>query len=810
MRRQDLSVRRLAEFLWAQGDLHVRVAGRHVEPEEGIAAQKRCQNEVQERFPAYLREFALNTHFEVDGLQLKLSGRVDGLMRGELPLTTHQTARNRVSKDGDGGASVVFEEYKCVGLLPDEPHPIDMGQACLYAWLYAVQFELDADAVLDARLIYVEVDTDRSRTFVRHFTPQQAQGALALALLCYDARMRRHLERTKARVAWQDSLEFPYVSFRPGQRAIAERVYLALRDGENLLLEAPTGSGKSIATLFPAVKVLGPEQQVFFLTSRNMGAQAAQSALTLIDPSSEHVVSVEIIAKQKACPLEGTPCDPEICQYAAGYFDRAGAAVEAVLEARLASSDVIARVAETHVVCPFELSLDAASWADVVVGDYNYIFDPVVALHRFAEHPQMHLLIDESHQLSARARDMLSVKISRQALPRLHTHPVIRKGLKAIDRALLKLAKDAPEGDSVVEDVAGVQRALTRFMETLAELPEHERNLSEDEVLREVVYLISRWRRSDAWYDPASFHHRLTVGGAAPGAANKRGMKRQIELARVCVDPARYVNERIEAYHSTIRFSGTVSPLPLYQRLHGALAHSAAERAPSPFSGEEAAVLVVPDVPTYYRSRAQSMPKLRQLITDLVETRKGRYLVALPSYDYLSQLAIALESLDILVLRQTPGQLSSDAESLLDEFRAADAAILCIVMGGILGESVDFADIRLAGVVLVGLGLPPPSLDRELMRDHFGDEMGPQAGEIAAYLQPALVKVVQAAGRLVRSADDRGVICLVDPRFANREVQRFFPTHWRPQTTTAKQLKSTVSAFWQDKYDHAERTTSPS
>jgi len=803
LRRQDLSVRRLAEFLFSEGDLHTRAPGRQVDPEEGIAAQKIAQEIVQASNPNYLREFALSAKFDACGQVLKLSGRADGVaptMSRELKPVNQMLGDQTVALQCNAQEIVVIEEYKCTGLLPDVVDVVDLGQACLYGWLYAQTQEVSDDGIVEARVIYLEADSTRSRVFGQRFTMTYARAWLAFALLCYEVRIARHLVRTRTREDWLQNRAFPHGEFRMGQRAIAERVYVALRDGENLLLEAPTGSGKSIATLYPALKLLGAEQQIFFLTSRNMGAHAAREAVRQIDPENSYVASVEIIAKEKACPVEGTPCDPDVCEYANGYFDRVGAAVEDVLSACQASGETIAEIARAHTVCPFELSLDAASWADVIVGDYNYIFDPVVALHRFNEHPQMHLLIDESHQLSARARDMLGAALSREMLVRKHPHPVLRKRIQSIDRALLSIAKDAPEGDSLVSDISGIERALTRFMDSLGELLDAEIDLRTDEPLREMLYAITRWRRSDAWYQSEIFHHRVTLSSKARG-------KRQVELARVCLDPASYLRKRMAAYHSVVRFSGTVSPLSLYQRLHGVdvLSHAAAERAPSPFSGEEAAVLVVPDVSTYYRARKQSLPKLQQLIDDVIAPHAGHYVIAVPSYQYLNLVAEALDDLDLPVFRQTPGQVGEEAQALLDEFRAADAAVLCIVMGGVFGESVDFANIRLSGVILVGLGLPPPSLDRDQISAYFGKELGAQEGETTAYLQPALVKVVQAAGRLIRSADDIGIVCLVDPRFAKPQVQRFFPTHWQPRVISANQLKSTVSEFWQDKYDHAQR-----
>ena len=753
-------MRGLAEFTCRTGDLYATHLGRPVEPDEGIDAQRRAQAPLLAADPDYRREVALRLEFEALGSARTLSGRADGL----------------AVTDG----ALLVDEFKCVGLLPHAADPVDMGQALIYAGLLAVS---EADTrTIRARVIYVEADTDRQRVFEKVLSAAAARATLGFLLLCWEARLERHQRRVVGRLDWAERADFPYGEYRAGQRAIARRVYVALRDRENLLLEAPTGSGKTLAVLYPTLKALAADEQAFFLTSRNLGAQAAMQALRLIDDTPGKVSVVSLTAKEKICPVEGTPCDPELCRYAAGYFDRIGAAVDEALALGHLQREDIERIAQAHVVCPFELSLDVATWADVIVGDYNYMLDPIVRLLRFAEHDGLHLLIDEAHQLAPRTSEMLAVAIDRSMLKAAASvrPAALAKRVKSIDRALLKLRRDAPEGESLVADIASLERAIARLLD---EVGGQDLDLADEPAFREVLFACSRWRRSDAWYTKEHFHHRLVKAG------------RDVEVARVCLDPSPYLQERLSAHAGVVRFSATLTPATLYQRLHGQ-DDEPAERVASPFDPANAAVFVVPDVPTYYRQREATLPRLRELIREIVTASTGRYLVAFPSYAYLDLLCDDPIAPGVEQFVQTPRQDAEAAKALLKAYGASEHAVLGIVMGGIFGESVDFTGISLKGVIAIGIGLPPPSLDRDARRTYFDERLGVGWGQTAAYLQPALAKIVQAAGRLIRDDDDCGIICLVDPRFKRADVQRFFPQHWRTQIVPAAQIGNQVARFW--------------
>ncbi len=765
MIRGNLAVRQLAAFVFTSGDLYPANAGRPVDAEEGITRQREAQARRFDGWPGYQAEVSFKLEFSCGTSTRVLGGRLDGLLE----------------RDG----ATLIEEFKCTSVLPDQADGVDRGQAWLYAGLHAcgaAQNDERTGSSYEISVIYIDAETREERSFTEHASTSEALDFLSWALLCYVARIERHQERTAARDAWNADLAFPMPAYRPSQQAIARRVYRTLTTSGNLLLEAPTGSGKSLAVLYPAARAQQQDAQIFFLTSRNAGARAALEASAQIDSQPAHLITLEITAKEKICFVEGMPCDPERCPYAAGYYDRAPAAVNELLQRRYADRAEVEDVARAHEVCPFELSLDTARWADLIVGDYNYLLDPVVRLQRFSGHDELHVLIDEAHQLSARVSDMLSVSLTRRSVRGAADtgHPALARRVASIDRALLKLRREGGQGESEVSDPASLNRAVSRFLEAAA---------GEDQLLTlypeltDLYFEAWRWQRSDTWLDDDVSAVLLKASG------------RQIEVTRLCLDPSRYIAQTLDEYGGVVRFSGTVTPMPLYQRLHGA-ASGEAERAQSPFQQEQTLVLAVDDIPTFYRQREQGLERLARMIEALAATRPGRYLVAVPSYEYLQQVAAACHP-DLICHVQTPGMTRTQTDDVLREFACRDEGILFIVSGGILGESVDFTASALCGVVLVGLGLPPPSLSRDLVAAHFDETEGDGWGQMVAYAQPALVKNVQAAGRLIRSPTDFGVICLVDPRFTSRDVQRFFPGHWTPQRASARDVPALAASFWQ-------------
>ena len=778
-----MGVRSLAQWVFKSGDLRKPRSGRPLEAKDGIRLAQAIQQQRATSMPSYAAEVSLNMSFEQPlqwpwwGCFGGLAGRADGVC--------------------DEPGRIRIEEYKAVSTLPDTVDVVDRAQAMLYAAMYLArrkdrpvdQVEPRVDRQVEYAVIYLEErgTTIVERAFEYRVSAAQLAFNLVFSLLCLQARIALHQQRLARRTAWSSQLDFPLSSFRRGQRATSRCVYRALQTDETLLLEAPTGSGKTLGVLFPAVRAMCEEKQLFYLTSRGSGAQAPLRAVRQLDPESNYLTVVELTAKDKICGTAGMPCDVQVCEFADGYYDRAPEAILALLARCFADRQTIREVAKKYRVCPFELSLDAALWSDLVIGDYNYMFDPTVRLKRFVGRSALHPLIDEAHQLAPRVRDMLSTVLDRKMLawPRSDRSPLGR-AIAGVDRALMNYRREYGEGEHTQVNPERLIKALERMFKTVSE---HDIEVNQEPRLSELYFACWNFAHGQTWFNADDCVVSLIVSG------------REVTLRQYCLDPARYCQMVAADYGASIRFSGTVTPLQVYQQQHGFA--GPAERVESPYRSEQLETLIIDDIPTYLRQREKSAMKLAKTILAVASGKPGHYLVAFPSFAYLAQIQPLLTG-QISTFQQAPGSSVDDLMGLLDRFAQEPHAILSIVMGGQLSESIDFSELQLSGVCVVSLGLPPPSTERDLIAAHFNEKKSPSEGQLIAYIQPALVKILQTAGRLLRSPDDKGVICLIDDRFRRAEVKQFFPHVWRPRLVKASAVGQLVGDFWRGQQDLLE------
>ena len=742
-----VGVRGLAAAVHRRGDLHYRY-DRATTSVEGIGAQRRAQRGQPD---SYRREAPVEATLHANGIALTVRGRIDGL-------------------DADAG---LVEEFKTTRSNVEHLHAhlghLHMAQLRLYAAL------LDSERdTWRLRLTYLRPDDDSSWDVEETWTRAALAEYLDATVEAYTEWLSRMAQRAALRDAVLGALAFPFDDFRDHQRRMARGVFRAFRDAEQLLVEAPTGSGKTVSTLFSALRAMGDGRvdRVVFLTARGTGQEAAQDALRRC-ATQDRVAAVTVTAKDKICFHPGTPCDPECCEYARGYFDRMPPARDALLEAGLVARERIEAVARTHTVCPFELSLDTAAWADAVVCDYNYVFDPVVRLRRLVTTGggRTALLVDEAHQLAARVREMLSVRLERAAIRRAAADaPAALSGrLKSVDRALLKLRRSGDDGP--VEQPRSLLGALERLLVAAAEV-----DLAASPDTRNFLGDCFRFVAGAGWYDDTDYRYLLATDG----------------VRMACLSPAQHIEAVLSEFHGAVRFSGTLSPPRLFQTLHGQPATGRSGRLDAGFPSDALGVFVVPDVSTYYRDRERTCAALVNLVCAVAQAAPGNYLVAFPSFAYLDLVAAALEWVSPCpVVAQRRDMTDQDRAAFLAELSDATPRIGAVTMGGLFAESVDFDGGALRGVIVVGPGLPPRSVERDLMAERFGDD-----GFLVAYLQPAMAKAVQAAGRAVRGPQDRGVVVLVDPRFAQASCQAFFPAHWQPERVAAATVGTAVASFW--------------
>ncbi|HTK97406.1 MAG TPA: ATP-dependent DNA helicase [Pseudomonadales bacterium] len=766
--RLRIAVRSLAQLTCRTGDIHFRY-DESTEGAEGIEAQKVIQ---RTRPSTYEREAVVKTVWRDDDVELELTGRADGWDPHEGTVEEFKTSRMDPQRLFTHAGSVHFGQLRLYAAL------LARSQIRVLPWrLRLLYCDPDTRAVTPFE---EEMDTSALEAFL-----QQCCARLAGWL----RELEVHRQRRNGRLA---HLAFPFRNFRPAQRALSAEIYRTVRDGGALLFEAPTGSGKTMSALFPSLIAMGrgSTDRVVFLSSKATGQATAETAIKLLNVD-DVVRRLTVTAKAKICFMPEPVCDPAICSYARGYYDRSDAAVAELLAVGTMTRAAIETVARTHHVCPFELSLDAAVWSDIVICDYNYVFDPVVRLKRLAgiTADRIALLIDEAHQLAERVRDALSTVFARDAISRAlgELSGDAAKCAAALDRRILELRRQTTRAHDLDRDAfecrLDLPESLLRAAEKLlSALTTDIDSRSNDGTVTELVFALLRLLRAAAWYDASHF------------AVFLRGRGSAIELDVRCLDASAAIAETLGEYRAHVRFSATVSPFEMTGRAHG-LPDAHTLRLPSPFPEERLGVFVVPDVSTLFRQREATLPALARVIEAVVAARPGSYLVALPSFDYLDRVAdyYGAQYPHREAIRQSRGMAEEAREEFVEAYRSCNRQIVGFaVLGGLFTESIDLPAGALVGIVVVGIGLPPPTLERNEMAECYGEPFG----RALAYEQPAMTRVIQAAGRLIRRESDRGVVCLIDHRFLAQEYREYLPRHWRPLRATSRQLPEALVEFW--------------
>ena len=808
---RTVSVRQLVEFVLRTGDLG---GERDFVGSDRALAGTRGHLQVQRSRPAgYKKEVRVRYDVVSDGLTLRIQGRIDGLLEVE-----------------DG---VLLEEIKTVqGRWDGSADPLHWAQARLYAFIHADQQKLDWITV---RLTYLQLESGALTEFTERSSTAELGAFFHRTVAVYLEWAHAHEQRVLRRDAAIRELDFPFRSYRPGQRPLAVAVYRAVARGERLFAEAPTGIGKTISVLFPAVKALaeGKAERLFYLTARTTTREIAEKGLEDMRRVGLELNSVSLTAKEKVCIQDGRSCDPQLCPLAQGYYDRRKPAMRATLAHAGITREVLETVGRLHQVCPFELSLDVSEWVDAVICDYNYVFDPQVYLRRhFAEERHDYVfLIDEAHNLVDRGREMFSAELSIGALRKVRRAieedlPALAKSLQKLSRTIRKLGEAEPDEEEENEPKSDPVRFELAFgkeskAQSPAEPPAREFAAGRDgvRVYREVPAAIqpvleNALEQAEAWLarnEPAAFREDLLTLyfelfslGRAAARYDERFRTlvtpgREARLKLFCVDPSALLRQALDRGRAAVFFSATLTPLEYYRHLLGGEAGDSTLQLMSPFDRGNLAVLVQPGIRTHLKARSASLNAVVEMIGEFTRARPGNYLVYLPSYQYLASVRTRFAELysEVDVLEQRVGMSESERDCFLAAFGSAPDQLRVgfAVMGGIFGEGIDLVGDRLIGAVIVGVGLPQLSVERDLIREHFDATLG--SGFEYAYTYPGMNRVLQAVGRVIRSETDRGAVLLIDARFAEMRYQRLFPPWWQIQRALGvSELRDALRCFW--------------
>ncbi len=778
-KRISVSVRTLAERVLQSGDLSFGMAPQSSLFFEGSEAHRKHQGSQGD---GYESEVSLSCELEDEYIHLTLQGRADGI--------SHENDRQ------------VLEEIKSVHCdlsYVENGRPEHWAQAVIYAAILCENRDLSGMGV---RLVYIKLPEYETRTIEISPTLSELQSErdrlVSLFLRSEDSLAKHELARNAA----LGEMDFCFPDYRPGQRQMAGEVFRSVRDRVPCLLEAPTGIGKTAAALFGSLKALsqGMGEKIFYLAPRSTIKAVANDTLDRIasDPGFP-LRRVTLTAKEKCCPQDETVCDPELCPYARGFFDRLdGALAEAETLYRL-DEDAVRSLAEKHTVCPFELSLALAEISDIVICDYNYAFDPRVRLQRFFQDGGPYvLLVDEAHQLLDRSREMFSAGIGRDdvkklkdALPKGKVSSAVKALRQTVRRfyaVFRAFSEELEESEALCPCAPSeeLHEACEEYCENALPFL-GTRSGSMMKPLTDLYFLCRHYLNTEKGFDERS---RFLV------TKNGRGIRAVLQ----CIDPSEKLKEASKKIRTVVCYSATLAPESYFMRLLG-LQDAAFRRYPSPFDSGHLGVWVRTDIQTAYRFREESAGEVAQAIHTFVSAKSGHYMVFFPSYRYMEMVLDIIRDRfpDVPVWAQEKDMKEDERLDYLEGFRSATEETLVgfVVMGGFFAEGIDLPGDCLIGAVIVGAGIPQIGPERDLIRAYHdaSDEPGYQY----AYQFPGFVRVQQAAGRLIRTENDKGALLLIDPRFVRQDYLELMPASWFPLSSppSDEAMKTELTRFWE-------------
>lgn len=772
-----ISVRNLVEFILRNGDL---VSGSGTSDKEAMLKGSRLHRKIQKQMGShYQPEVSLKKDTEYDDLILRVEGRADGIF-----LQDEQFCIDEIKG-----------VYKKLELM-EEPVLVHRAQALCYAWIYLDAHDLEK---IDIQMTYAHLDTEVIKRFRETLTRAELKQWYEELTDSYHKWLAYQIEWRKKRNESMENLEFPF-EYRKGQRKMVSGIYHAISKKEQIFIQAPTGVGKTMSAVFPAVRAIGQgmAETVFYLTARTITRTVAQDAFEILRDRGLLFKVITITAKEKLCFCDKPECDPEKCPYAKGHYDRINDAVyELWTTEQSFDRETLLRHAQKWQVCPFEMSLDLAIWMDGVICDYNYVFDPNVCLKRFfGENVSGNylFLIDEAHNLVDRGREMYSASICLNDV--IETRKFVKPYSQKLWKKLGKVKKQMEElrqncGEWKVQENAGV--LPISFLSVQGELDQ----LLEESPAQEVVDGIL-----DFYFEVRDFlniSELVDDNYVVYTAFDENG---RFYMKLFCVNPAENLQKCLDKGNSTVFFSATLLPLQYYRKMLSTRSENFGMYVESPFEQKKRCLMICRDVSSKYTRRGyEEYRKIAEYIARMSWQKKGNYMVFFPSYRLMEDVyQVYQDEFSVSWVRcisQHALMTELEREEFLEEFteETEETLVGFCVMGGIFSEGIDLIGDRLIGAAVVGTGLPQVNCEREILKGYY-DEKGEQGFDYA-YRYPGMNKVLQAAGRVIRTKEDTGAILLMDERFLNRDYRNLFPREWNDACTcTLGNVEKHLQAFW--------------
>lgn len=769
-----VSVRNLVESVLRTGDIDNSFMSMS-RALEGTKAHQKVQKSYGHE---YKPEYTLKYEIPYGDFIIQLEGRADGIFIYPQ--------------------SVIIDEIKSTTKdlkdIKEDYNELHWAQAKAYGYMYGKDNGL---LEIDVQLTYFHIETEELKIFKRKYTLEELEDFLLFMV-------GKYIEWAKITFDWSETmdrsiegLEFPFRNYRKGQRELAVATYKTIKEGKKLYAQAPTGIGKTMSTLFPAIKYIGEERdaKIFYLTAKTITREAPMASVGILNEQGLRAKTLAITAKDKICLNDEVKCNPRDCKYAKGHYDRVNDAIMDMFENEdLVARDKVIEYAEKHSVCPFEFTLDFSLWADIVICDYNYVFDPQVYLKRFFENPYGNyvFLIDEAHNLVDRSREMYSAEINKGSFLELRSifkekYPPIYKAFNKVNSLINKIKIDLKvDGEYYQREEIGelyypIKRIITGLEPWLIEEKGHENY----ERVLELYFRLLTFNKIADFYDS----HYVTYIKEEYG---------DIVIKLYCVNSSDLLKEALQRGRGSIFFSATLAPLDYYMDLLGGSKGDYNIRLQSPFPKENLCLLMGNQISTRYKHRERTYMDVVRYIEAFVTSKKGNYFVFFPSYKYMESIYELFtdrnRGLNIIIQNNTMNE--KEREDFLNVFQG-DEVVAFAVMGGIFSEGIDLIGDRLIGAVIVGVGMPQICFERNIIKDNFSFHMG--EGFEYAYTYPGINKVFQAAGRVIRSPEDKGAVLLIDDRYGTGKYKSLFPREWSRyyNIRNERTMKEVLEGFWQ-------------
>lgn len=771
----EIGVRTLVEFIMRSGDLDLTTFGM-INPIEGV----RIHHEIQgSRPPEYTAEVSIKVQEETSFYTLVVSGRIDGIYN--YPDRTIIEEIKTTKKD--------------LAVYENQENPLHWGQVKCYAYMYAVDRGLET---IDARVTYYNVDTGLQKEFTHAFTVHELKSFFSELVERYMVWAERIVQWQAERDQSIHALAFPFEVYRQGQETIIEKIQEAVNYEERCFIEAPTGIGKTMAVIYGVLKTV-PENRLamlFYLTARTTGRTAAEVTFRILREKGLQCKVLSLTAKDKVCFNPEKMCNGKECVFARGFFDRLQAGLQEALEYEELTREQVIALARKHRICPFEFSLEISLWIDCIICDYNYAFDPKVYLRRFFadEGGNYVFMVDEAHNLIDRAREMFSAELSKQSFFLLDQH--IKQRLPAVSKAI----------NTVIRNMGEIERSCEAIGNPCAEREQPEDlypSLIEFTSAAEVwlsrnEFTSFRDILLNTYFDVKRFLWTATQYNDTYATCYSRS-ENNLSVKLLCLDPADHMTQALQRSKCTIFFSATLNPVSFFLESFGCDPESSTISLPSPFDCNNLCVLIAHKISTFYKYRDYTRSEIAKAVSSVISQRAGNYLVFFPSYEYMTSVYndFSKKQKHITTIVQTSGMSEKARDDFIARFQdpGTDHLIGFAVMGGIFAESIDLLGEQLTGAIVVGVGMPGICLERELIKDYYDTKIG--AGFAFAYQFPGMIKVLQAAGRVIRSESDRGILILIDTRYARQEYLQLLPEEWHIRFIKDHiEIAESLDRFW--------------